>query len=54
LASAAAAADTISIREVSKGEIVLDGVTEMSISTTQDVERLLEKGNTVRVTAAHK
>eukprot|EP00775_Hariotina_reticulata_P003306 gene3304-3582_t len=40
--------------KIGKGEIVLDGVTEMSISSRQDIARLLEKGNAVRATAAHK
>lgn len=44
----------VSIRETSKGEIVLEGVSEVLVSTMDELAVLLEQGNTVRATAAHK
>lgn len=44
----------ISIRETGKGEIVLEGATEKVIKTMQDIAAVLEQGNALRATAAHK
>eukprot|EP00879_Flechtneria_rotunda_P014938 GHRR01015608.1.p1 GENE.GHRR01015608.1~~GHRR01015608.1.p1 ORF type:complete len:482 (+),score=168.20 GHRR01015608.1:1054-2499(+) len=56
--SLAAASDAgsggITIRETAKGEIVLEGVIETAVSSMQELAQLLEHGNAVRATAAHR
>lgn len=44
----------ISIRENNKGEISLEGASEIIVSTVDEVAFVLEQGNAVRATAAHK
>lgn len=44
----------INIRETSKGEIVLEGISEVLVHTMDELAVLLEQGNAVRATAAHK
>lgn len=48
------AGSSISIRESSKGEITLEGVSEIVVHSMDEVALLLEQGNAVRATAAHK
>jgi hypothetical protein len=44
----------VSIRETGKGEIVLEGATEVPVSCLEDLAAVLELGNSVRATASHK
>jgi hypothetical protein len=44
----------LSLRETAKGEILIDGVTEMSVRSKEEVMVALEAGNTNRATAAHR
>jgi hypothetical protein len=48
------AAAGVTIRETGKGEIVLEGATEAPIRCLEDLAAVLEQGNSVRATAAHK
>jgi hypothetical protein len=44
----------VQLREGPKGEIILDGVTEVTVTSPQEVTALLATGNKNRATAAHK
>lgn len=44
----------VQLREGPKGEIILDGVTEVTVTSPKEVTALLATGNKNRATAAHK
>ncbi|KAF8056377.1 KIN4A [Scenedesmus sp. PABB004] len=44
----------VAIRESARGEIVLDGAAERSVACMADLAALLDAGNAVRATAAHR
>lgn len=44
----------LAIREAPSGEIMLDGCTEVSVESKEQVAALMELGNAVRAVGAHK
>ncbi len=49
-----ASSSAVTLRETPDGDIVLDGVAEVFVQSSQEVAQVLEQGNSCRAVAAHK